>query len=434
MFKTYRGEPAWREIKNRLQPPNYFSRNDHSYKLRERRQRTDTRKFSFLNRTIRDWNALPADLLKALPITKNIWNYVLNQNMKQESSTSKLNEVLTSNVAAKATPLNIAKAKEFVQRLTAHGESNIHDALLKALATSRLHMGRSADNEVFESILVFLTAGKPSMGITDTHTIVPSVSKANAGQTSVFSLELGNDDTVDYAFLEKLSSTNLGFAQKVQSSSGTAEQFRAFYRQFESPVLADISFKYQPKQFVPASLTTHTFRRTFSGSELAVAGQLLGEDIDGEVQGRTSQGSLSYPFIPMYFTTTDGMTRKTTKTTSNTFQRIWEYLRVRQLLQDCSKQDKRRTLSLAKEYSFVTPMTSLVMKSRGSNYVKIKNTSPSMGRSMVSMKRKNFFDENNIYGDFYWKKIYLDLKDMATMIEDVGDCAASEIEPRYRKV
>ncbi|KAJ4435238.1 hypothetical protein ANN_23816 [Periplaneta americana] len=73
MFKTYRGEPAWSEIKNRLQPPNYSSRNDHSYKLRERRQRTDTGKFSFLNRTIKDWNALPADLLKALPITKNVF-------------------------------------------------------------------------------------------------------------------------------------------------------------------------------------------------------------------------------------------------------------------------------------------------------------------------------------------------------------------------
>ncbi|KAJ4426704.1 hypothetical protein ANN_26502 [Periplaneta americana] len=71
LFKTYRGEPAWRDIKNRLQPPNYSSRNDHSYKLRERRQRTDTGKFSFLNRTIRNWNALPADLLKALPTTKN---------------------------------------------------------------------------------------------------------------------------------------------------------------------------------------------------------------------------------------------------------------------------------------------------------------------------------------------------------------------------
>ncbi|KAJ4437846.1 hypothetical protein ANN_13784 [Periplaneta americana] len=73
LFKTYRGEPAWREIKNRLQPPNYSSRNDHSYKLRERRQRTDTGKFFFLNRTIRDWNALPAELLKALPTTKNVF-------------------------------------------------------------------------------------------------------------------------------------------------------------------------------------------------------------------------------------------------------------------------------------------------------------------------------------------------------------------------
>ncbi|KAJ4431986.1 hypothetical protein ANN_20595 [Periplaneta americana] len=41
MLKTYRGEPAWREMKNRLQTPNYSSWNDHSYKLKERRQLAD---------------------------------------------------------------------------------------------------------------------------------------------------------------------------------------------------------------------------------------------------------------------------------------------------------------------------------------------------------------------------------------------------------
>ncbi|KAJ4427036.1 hypothetical protein ANN_26835, partial [Periplaneta americana] len=92
MYKIYRGEPAWGEIKNRLQPPNYSSRNDHSHKLRERRHRTDTGKFYFLNRTIRDWNALPADLLKALPIIKNVFKNRLKDFTNRRYSASSYDE------------------------------------------------------------------------------------------------------------------------------------------------------------------------------------------------------------------------------------------------------------------------------------------------------------------------------------------------------
>jgi hypothetical protein len=47
--------------------PNYLSRNDHDWKIRNRRQRTDIGKYSFVNRTIRLWNRLPAEILGALP-------------------------------------------------------------------------------------------------------------------------------------------------------------------------------------------------------------------------------------------------------------------------------------------------------------------------------------------------------------------------------
>jgi hypothetical protein len=56
---------------DRLQRPNYLSRVDHVRKIRSRRQRTDIGKYSFVNRTIRLWNRLPAEVLETLPCKPN---------------------------------------------------------------------------------------------------------------------------------------------------------------------------------------------------------------------------------------------------------------------------------------------------------------------------------------------------------------------------
>jgi len=47
----------------RLQRPYYLSGFDHDWKIRNRRQRTDIRKYSFVNRTIQLWNKLPMNAL-----------------------------------------------------------------------------------------------------------------------------------------------------------------------------------------------------------------------------------------------------------------------------------------------------------------------------------------------------------------------------------
>jgi len=70
LFKAYSGERAWRAIVDRLQRPNYLSRVDHIRKIRNRKQRTDIGKYSFVNRTIRLWNRLPAEILVTPQQTK----------------------------------------------------------------------------------------------------------------------------------------------------------------------------------------------------------------------------------------------------------------------------------------------------------------------------------------------------------------------------
>jgi len=53
-------------IGDRLQRPNYLSRVNHERRIRNRRQSTDIGKNSFVNRTIRLWNRLPAEILGTL--------------------------------------------------------------------------------------------------------------------------------------------------------------------------------------------------------------------------------------------------------------------------------------------------------------------------------------------------------------------------------
>jgi len=67
LFKAYSEERAWKVISDKLQRPHYLSRIDHERKIRSRRQRTGIGKYSIVNRTIQDWNQLPAEVLEILP-------------------------------------------------------------------------------------------------------------------------------------------------------------------------------------------------------------------------------------------------------------------------------------------------------------------------------------------------------------------------------
>jgi hypothetical protein len=71
LFKAYSGERAWNAISDRLQRQHYLSRVDHERKIKHRRQRADIGKYSFVNRTIQDWNQIPAEVLGTLPCKLN---------------------------------------------------------------------------------------------------------------------------------------------------------------------------------------------------------------------------------------------------------------------------------------------------------------------------------------------------------------------------
>jgi hypothetical protein len=67
LFEVYSGEWAWKTTRDRLQGPCYLSLDDHDWKIRSRQRRTYNGKYSFVNRTIKLWNQLLAEVLVTFP-------------------------------------------------------------------------------------------------------------------------------------------------------------------------------------------------------------------------------------------------------------------------------------------------------------------------------------------------------------------------------
>jgi hypothetical protein len=68
LYKAYDSERTWRDIGNRLQAPYYRNKVDHCWKIR-----TDVGKFSFVHRTIVNWNRLPEGVIRTSLIKTDVF-------------------------------------------------------------------------------------------------------------------------------------------------------------------------------------------------------------------------------------------------------------------------------------------------------------------------------------------------------------------------
>ncbi|XP_063224499.1 inter-alpha-trypsin inhibitor heavy chain H4-like isoform X2 [Bacillus rossius redtenbacheri] len=263
-----------------------------------------------------------------------------------------------------ATPEYVRKAKDIVAKMRAGGGTNIHDTLKTAIAVAREGLANvTVAGDPPEPIIVFLTDGEPTVGEVRPAKILSTVGELNDGpRAAIFSLAFGDD--ADVGFLKKLSLRNSGFARKIYEAADAALQLRDFYRQVASPLLANVTFTYPPGQVEEGSLTRRRFHTLFSGAELVVAGRRGSGDpgLAAEVSGLSLDGPSLFPA---------GGTRPAG---TAPLERLWAHLTVRQLLEDSDalggdpdnttekgEAARRRALQLALKYSFVTPLTSLVI-------------------------------------------------------------------------
>ena len=78
---------------------------------------------------------------------------------------------------------NVAKAKEYINKLEALGATDIEGALMKAISM------RTEDKRPF--MVVFITDGKPTIGVKEPKDIIANIEKANTSNTRIFVFGVG---------------------------------------------------------------------------------------------------------------------------------------------------------------------------------------------------------------------------------------------------
>ncbi|XP_018575083.1 inter-alpha-trypsin inhibitor heavy chain H4-like [Anoplophora glabripennis] len=245
----------------------------------------------------------------------------------------------------------LIKAKRLIDSLRADGGTNMIGGLEAALYLVKIGQDHPNDKKC-QPIIIFLTDGLPNIGIYSTESITDIVTRLNAANNKIpiFSLSFG--EMADKQFLKKLSLKNQGFSRHIYKAADASLQIQEFYKQVSSPLLSNVTFKYNAEV---KDVTKRTFPIYFKGSELVVTGRY--DNLDSNIN--IVEPISCFDIGPKVLQPTVGKP-------VTSLERLWAYLTVRQLLDerelaDNKKELTKKALDLALKYSFVTDITSLVV-------------------------------------------------------------------------
>lgn len=252
---------------------------------------------------------------------------------------------------------NIKQAEKVIDKLSADGGTDIQSGLIMALKLIKLNKEKSKETPR-QSMVVFLTDGEVTVGEINNEKIISLVVKENVYSSPIFALSFG--DGADRKFLEKISLKNQGFARHIYEAADSSLQLQEFYKSISSPLLRDVHFKYVSES---VNTTKSSFPIFFRGAEIAICGtydptyaKFDGSIIDpGFAPQVTGLGPLGpVNFVPRF------------ENPVGSLEKHWAYLTLKQILDERDAAENKteltqKALDLALKYSFVTPVTSLVV-------------------------------------------------------------------------
>lgn len=252
-------------------------------------------------------------------------------------------EILVANEA------NKSKAIKAVNNIAAGGNTDINTAL-----TASLGMFYSGSDNV--PIIVFLTDGQPTEGVTSKAVIRDNLLQANKANVSIFTIAFGEELDYDFDFLQALSLENKGTAVYFEPTSEAAAGISGFYKTISTPLVSNLKFSYDGN----VSQTVLTGRdNLFVGSEVITLGKYDPNtaSITAKVDGNTRSGKHTFehtfPAQP--------------SDTNNFVARLWAYNTIMNRLDRMKVEGETDELvsevtNLSLEYGFVTPYTSFFVE------------------------------------------------------------------------
>ncbi|HLC06060.1 MAG TPA: VIT domain-containing protein, partial [Anaerolineales bacterium] len=236
----------------------------------------------------------------------------------------------------------VPQAVRWLEGLSARGATDIDRALLEAVSMM--------DDERPE-IVIFLTDGLPTEGVTEAEDILSDITRAAPSNLRLFAFGVGYD--VDTYLLDSLAQGHHGTTSYVSPAQSIDEVVSGFYDKVSQPVLMDIELDFGEASAF--DIFPDPLPDIFAGGQLVVAGRYRnpgGEAIrlSGEING-----------LPKRFTYADQRFR--TSGGPDFLPRLWATRKIGYLLNQIRLKGPEQEIvdqivKLSIRYGIVTPYTS----------------------------------------------------------------------------
>ena len=249
---------------------------------------------------------------------------------------------------AKANEKNRQRAGEFIGDLKPLGSTAINDALQTAVSLRPKDSARPY-------VIIFLTDGRPTIGVTREDEIVSNVTRNKSDLTRIFTFGLGTD--VNTHLLDRITEKTRAFSQYVLPKEDLEVKLSSFFTRIKNPVMSDLTLDFpdgvRTSQYYPRYVPD-----LFKGDQLMVVGRYRGNgkgnmQLRGIVNGSTQTRNFDMKFPK--------------KSGKHAFlPRLWATRRVGYFLDELrihgsNPELKQEITQLARQYGIVTPYTAYLI-------------------------------------------------------------------------
>ncbi|MGQ9515693.1 MAG: VIT domain-containing protein [Anaerolineae bacterium] len=241
----------------------------------------------------------------------------------------------------------VPEALRYIDALEAVGGTNIHRALLEALAL--------AEDPRRPFVILFLTDGLPTEGVTDVDRIIQAVDEAAGKRARIFAFGVGYD--VNTLLLDTITQRRGGTATYVRPEERIDEKVSALYAKINAPLLVSPQIDFGDLHVM--ELYPDPLPDIFLGSQLVIAGRYRAGGtttitLRGEVNGTSQQ----YVYEGLRFTDAGGPAF---------VARLWATRKVGYLLDQIRLHGENREwvealIDLSVRYGIITPYTSFLVE------------------------------------------------------------------------
>merc|ERR1719495_194613 len=287
----------------------------------------------------------------------------------------------SSQFIMQATKNNRDVAIAFTNGLGANGGTNINSAMLQGLMLAKENLRRVRaipKNENTQAMVVFLTDGVPTSGVTHKPTIKSNIVEANHDKMPLYCIAFGRD--ADFKLMKEISEEADSWAKMIYEGADAAIQLENFYAQISDPVVSNLKFEYVGVNETDADVVNEEINVVLRGSSYAHVGRLNdgAETLQIKLLGETKSGYLvkeskiwcevGGTLPPCADCILPSQRTPERSDAQNFMQRLHAFAHIKKLLKRGNKaeregldDDESRALQLALANKFVTSLTSLVV-------------------------------------------------------------------------